>query len=208
MQWRESFFFNHFATVHLTSFMNSNGRPTLQAHRANVLPNQLSMVARFFPFFYFLCSIFWEGDTFEWPRSSSSRTEPEGSLLDLRESAPVPCFELGSIGPYPQDEGKFPPVHPMIAYAGMEVHLNSFMTSEINGIELSASRPACFATEESGPCSVDGDLGLRAGLDASETIKMSCLCLKSKVNPLLSSPELYLYSDWAIPVSPPFNSRL
>jgi hypothetical protein len=97
-------------------------------------------------------------------------TEPEGSLLDLREPAPVPCFGLGLIGPYPQDEGKFTPVYPMIAYAGVEIRLNLFMTSEIYGIELSASRPACFATEESGPCAFGSDLGPRAGLDASETI--------------------------------------
>jgi len=44
-------------------------------------------------------------------------------------------FELGSLGPC-----TFPPVHTMIAFAGVEVHLNSFMTSEICGIELSASR--------------------------------------------------------------------
>ena len=47
-------------------------------------------------------------------------------------------FELGSLGPYPQDT--FPPVHTMITFAGLELHLNSFMTSEICGIEFSASR--------------------------------------------------------------------
>ena len=34
--------------------------------------------------------------------------------MDLRETAPFPCFELGSIGPYPQDEDKSPPLHPMM----------------------------------------------------------------------------------------------
>ena len=106
----------------------------------------------FFRLFCFLVLIVWEGDTFEWPRIPSPLTEREGSLLDLREPAPVLCFDLRSIGPYPQDEGKFSPVHPMIAYAGVEVRLNSFMTSEMYGIELSASRPGCFATEKSGPC--------------------------------------------------------
>ena len=47
-------------------------------------------------------------------------------------------LELGSLGPYPQDKGKFPPVHTMITFAGVEVHINSFMTSEICGIDLSA----------------------------------------------------------------------
>lgn len=152
MQWRRVFVY-HFVTVHLTSVLNSTGRPTLQTHRANVLLNQLSMVACLFFFFYFLVLIFWEGDTFEWPRISSPLTEHEVSLLDLRESAPVPCFWIRlNRSIFCEDEGKFRPVHPMIAYAGVEVRLNSFMTSEIYGIELSASRPGCLATEESGPC--------------------------------------------------------
>jgi hypothetical protein len=66
-------------------------------------------------------------------------------------------------------------------YEGMEVQLHVFLTSALDEGEWSASRPGRFTLAPS-IGHVRGWMGLRAGLDATETRNISCPCLESNLD--------------------------
>jgi hypothetical protein len=65
---------------------------------------------------------------------------------------------------------KFVPAHATKVYAGVEVQLNSFLTSELDGGKWSASFPGRFTPEKGVPGThgTEGWLGPRAALDTSK----------------------------------------
>jgi hypothetical protein len=76
----------------------------------------------------------------------------------------------------------------MKAFWGEEVQLHAFLTSALDGVEWSASRPGRFTPKERTPAThwIGGWVGPRAGLDAVVKRKIPSPCRDS--NPRSCSP--------------------
>jgi hypothetical protein len=70
----------------------------------------------------------------------------------------------------------------MKTYEGVEIQHHAFLTSALDGDELSASRPGHFTLRERAPGThcTEGWVGPRAGMDAMVKRKNPCPCRDSK----------------------------